>query len=353
MAASGTAASFAIALHGGAGVISRKCVNDPVRYLRELGAIVAAARDLALSGTATAADVAERAVALLEDCELFNAGKGAVFTHEGTHEMEASIMDGRTGRAGCSSMLSTPRHPISVARLVMNKTSHVLLAGPSAEALAAREGLEIMKPSWFDTNARRAQLEHAIKECRVVQDHCTYAAEELKSYPLHSDVLSGSGADLPRLAEASAEGVIAKDSYGGGGNTVGCVVMLGGDVAAATSTGGRTNKMSGRIGDSPIIGAGTFARNSTCAVSGTGNGEDFQRQCVAHDISALMEYKGLDVESACKTAVSKLPDNCGGVIAVDAIGHLVMVFNSKGMFRAACNSDGLCCVGIWHQLWQY
>ncbi|KAH3763751.1 isoaspartyl peptidase/L-asparaginase [Pelomyxa schiedti] len=341
---------FSLALHGGAGVISKKLPPDVVCcYMRALARIVLRCRDLMVSHkAATAVDVAQAAVMMLEDCELFNAGRGAVFNHDGIHELEACIMDGRNLATGAASLLKCVKNPIAAARLVMDKTDHAIIAGPAAERLAAEHNLEIVEQSYFSTDVRRAQLQSALAAKMVTQDHAT-VPKPLKPYLLHVDNLS---LPMPRLSSflnGCHEGSSINKTDGG--NTVGCVVMLDGNVAAATSTGGRTNKMCGRMGDTPIVGAGTYANNATCAISGTGNGEEFQRRCTAHEVSAIMQYGGRTLEDACKMAVTQLPPGCGGVIAVTAAlsQSACVAYNSKGMFRAICTPE-VCCVGIWEQL---
>ncbi len=291
---------IALALHGGAGTILRSTMTPDLQAQYEAAlkaALDAGYRILEESGSAL--DAVEASVRSLEDCPLFNAGRGAVFTHEGTHEMDASIMDGRDRSAGAVCGIAGVRNPVALARAVMEKSEHVLLAGKGAEAFARAEGLPFEDEAYFFTEQRHKQLEEAIAEGRMQLDH--------------SD----------------------KDKKFG---TVGAVALdASGNLAAATSTGGMTNKRWGRVGDSPIPGAGTWASNDTCAVSCTGHGEYFIRAVVGHDIHCLMSYKGLSLREACDELVhDKLMKigGEGGLIAVDAAGNITMPFNSEGMYRA-------------------
>lgn len=288
-------APWAIVVHGGAGVITR----DHLRPETELqyktvmkAAIDTGAAVLAAGGTAL--DAVECTIRVLEDCPLFNAGKGAVFTHEGRNELDAAIMDGSNLAAGAVAGVTDIRNPISAARKVMEASPHVMLSGRGASEFAKEKGLEIVDPSYFYTEERYKTLQ------RVLED----------------------------------------EKHG----TVGCVALdMNGNLAAGTSTGGMTNKRYNRIGDTPIIGAGTYANNTTCAVSATGHGEYFIRYTVAHDISALMEYKGLSLDSAARTVVmDKLvrAGGTGGVISIDRAGNISMPFNTECMYRGYRTSDG-------------
>jgi len=245
-------------------------------------------------------DAVEQVLRYMEDNPLFNAGRGAVFTSEGKNELDASLMCGQDRMAGAVAGVGNVRHPITAARAVMEQSKHVLLSGQGASAFAAQKGLEIVDPSFFHTDSRMKALKRAIEN----------------------------------------------EKHG----TVGCVALdKKGNLCAGTSTGGMTNKKYGRIGDSPIIGAGTWADNRTCGVSGTGHGEYFIRWSVAHDISALMEYQGLDVEAAARRVVEeKLVEagGSGGVICLDAYGRPAMITNTSGMFRAYGNSAGTEIVAI-------
>lgn len=295
---------FAIALHGGAG-------NDASRMsaekIKEVEASLGKALDLGVNvvkGGGTRLDAVEKVIRFLEDDPLFNAGRGAVFNAAGGHELDASIMDGKSLGAGGVAAVRTVRNPISLARLVMEKTKHVLLTSDGAEKFADEMKVERVENTWFDTEPRRRELERA-------------HASELKKQA------SQTQADV---------------HYG----TVGCAVLdTHGNLAAGTSTGGRTNKKYGRVGDSPIVGAGTYANNATCAVSGTGLGEQFIRHAVAYDISARMLYLKQPLNDAVHDILKKTlnPDD-GGLIAVGADGTIVMDFSTPGMARAAADSSG-------------
>ena len=286
---------WAIVIHGGAGVITRDRLTPEAEA--EYRGMLQTAIDTGaavLAGGGTALDAIERTIHVMEECPLFNAGKGAVFTHEGRNEMDASIMDGSNLAAGAVAGVTDIKSPISAARKVMEASPHVLLAGKGASEFAAEQGLEIVDPSYFYTEERYQQLRKELD----------------------------------------------KEKFG----TVGCVVLdLHGNIAAGTSTGGMTNKRWNRIGDTPIIGAGNYANNNTCAVSATGHGEFFIRYTVAHDISALMEYKGLTLDSAARLVIKdKLvkAGGSGGVIAIDRKGNISMPFNSEGMYRGYRTSEG-------------
>jgi beta-aspartyl-peptidase (threonine type) len=299
-----------LVIHGGAGNISpQNLTPDKEKAYREgLNAALTAGYAILEKG-GTSLDAVEAAIRVLEDDPLFNAGKGAVFTSDGRNELDAAIMDGATLKAGAVAGVSTIRNPISAARAVMEKSPHVLLAGRGAEQFAGEQKLEIVDPSYFYTEPRFKQLQKAREE------------DKLKPGP----AADTTGSTLPILLEGKKFG------------TVGAVALdKAGNLAAATSTGGMTNKRYGRIGDSPIIGAGTYANNQTCAVSATGHGEYFIRYTVAHDISALMEYKNKTVKQAAeKIVLEKLvkAGGEGGVIALDRKGNFAMPFNSSGMFR--------------------
>lgn len=301
------AARFALAIHGGAGNITpHNLPPEREQAARDVLSQVLEAGHSLLQQGGRSLDVVEAVVRQLEDSPLFNAGKGACFTHEGRNELDASIMDGRTLRAGAVAGVTTIRNPISAARAVLERSPHVLLIGPGAEAFARDQGLEIVDPSYFHTPQQFERL------------------EELRR---------AEAAALARASDSPSEkwgtvGAVALDSYG--------------DVAAATSTGGMTNKRYGRVGDSPIIGAGTYASNATCAVSATGHGEHFLRHVVAYDIAALIDYRGLSVqEAAAEVVLRKLVQHGGegGVIAMDKDGHIAMTFNSAGMYRGSISSD--------------
>ena len=306
-----------IAIHGGAGTIAVGAadVASIQRYHDALREVIASAQALLLQGT-TAVDVVCHAVELLEDCPLFNAGHGAVFTHEATHELDAAVMDGTGLQAGAVAGISHIRRPVRAARAVLDDGTHVLLAGAGAEAFARERGLEMVDPGYFYTEARRRQLTDALAADRVVLDHDVASAAD--------------AADEINPAAPLAEG----QKFG----TVGAVALdQHGHLAAATSTGGLTNKRVGRVGDSPLIGAGTYADDRSAAVSCTGSGEMFIRAVAAYDVCARMRYAGQSLEQATHAVVMQtLPaiDGRGGLIAVDRHGNLSLPFNTEGMYRA-------------------
>ncbi|MCL8008302.1 isoaspartyl peptidase/L-asparaginase [Gelidibacter japonicus] len=312
---------FAIVIHGGASTILRKNMSaeDEAAYNAKLEEAIRVGHDILKNG-GTSLDAVEKTINVLENSPLFNAGKGAVFTHAGTNELDASIMDGKNLDAGASAGTKTVKNPINLARAVMEKSPHVMLSGEGAEQFAKEQGLEIVDPSYFYTEARFKALERV------------KASEERET---------------ARDKSAFYDPTIKDSKFG----TVGCVALdKNGNLAAGTSTGGMTNKRWGRIGDAPIIGAGTYANNATCAVSSTGWGEYFIRAMVAHDISALMDYKGLSLQEAAKEVIQKkVPDlgGDGGIIAVDKDGNMVMEFNTEGMYRASMDASGNLTVGIY------
>ncbi len=302
-----------LAIHGGAGTLLRSKMTPTmeVAYLSAMEEILLAGQAQLAAGAA-ALDVVVEAVRRLEECELFNAGRGAVYTAAGTHELDASVMDGSNLQAGAVAGLSTTRNPVLAARAVMQHGEHLMFVGRAGDNFAARHCLEQVAPDWFGTELRRAQLQSA------------QAAQ--------------SGARLDHDVETPSSGFTSgpiDDSRKLG--TVGAVALdAGGHLAAATSTGGMTNKQPGRVGDSPIIGAGCYANDATVAVSCTGTGEAFMRACAAHDVSAQMAYLGLSVQQAADNVVkTKLPrlGGSGGLIAVAANGEVSLCFNSEGMYR--------------------
>ncbi|HUH27455.1 isoaspartyl peptidase/L-asparaginase [Gelidibacter sp.] len=298
---------YSIAIHGGAGTLVKGLMTAELEaaYKSALETALTAGYSVLESG-GTALDAVETAVKLLEDTPLFNAGKGSVFTAEGTHEMDAAIMDGQNLKAGAVSLITGIRNPVALARDVMDKSYHVFLAGEGAMAFAKSNGYEILDPEYFYDEVRYQQWQ-GIKDSDSFQlDHS-----------------------------------VKKDGKFG---TVGAVACdQNGNTAAATSTGGMTNKKWGRVGDSPMIGAGTYANNSTCAVSCTGSGEYFIRGVVAYDVSCLMEYKGWSLQEAADEVINhrilKIGGD-GGLIAVDANGNIAMPFNTEGMYRGFRTSDG-------------
>lgn len=302
---------YAIAIHGGAGTILKSAMTSALQSQYEQGLKTALDKGLAiLEGGGDAVDAVEAAVIALEDFELFNAGKGSVFNHEGRHEMDAAIMNGKDLSAGAVSGISNVKNPVSLAKAIMQKSEHVMLFGKGAEAFAQQQHLAFEPDEYFYNESRYQQWQEALKEGRVQLDH--------------SDKKFG---------------------------TVGAVALdKNGHLAAATSTGGMTNKKYGRVGDSPIIGSGTYANDATCAVSCTGHGELFIRTVVGHDISCLMEYKGLSLKEACDVLVhDKLIkiNGEGGLVAVDKDGNMALPFNSEGMYRAFAHSDGSRAVKIY------
>lgn len=294
---------FAIALHGGAGQSPKEDIKGDV--MTSLGKALDIGVDVLKQG-GTSLDAVEQVIRYLEDDPLFNAGRGAVFNAAGQHELDSSIMDGKTLGCGGVAAVRTVRHPISLARLVMEKTEHVLLTTDGAEKFADEMGskIERVENSWFSTEKRRKELEKA-----------------------------------QNAAKSKQANVNTTDLYH---STVGCVALdLHGNLAAGTSTGGRTNKKYGRVGDSPIIGAGTYANNATCAVSGTGLGEQFIRHSVGFNISARMSYMKQPLKEAVHEVLYKTlnPDD-GGLIAIGSDGTIVMDYTTGGMARAAADSSG-------------
>ena len=304
---------FALAIHGGAGTIARASLTpaDEQQYRAALEAALAIGYEMLRDG-APALDAVEAAVRSLEDCPLFNAGRGAVFTHDGHHEMDAALMSGHDKRAGAVAGVRQVQNPIRAARLVMEKTEHVLLGYPGADDLAREHGLPVQPVEYFFTQKRFDQLQDAIASGKMQLDH---AAD-------------------PNWKKGTV-GAVARDQHG--------------HLAAATSTGGMTNKRYSRIGDTPLIGAGTWA-DARCAISCTGNGEYFIRAVAAYDVACLLEYKGLTLEEACRMVVQdKLAPvgGEGGLIAVDAAGNLTLPFNSEGMYRASRTAGGEAQVAIY------
>lgn len=292
-----------IAIHGGAGTLDRSAMTPELeqQYLNALSAAVSIG-DQIIQKNGSALCAVEAAVKCLEDFPLFNAGKGAVFTHDKTHELDASIMCGKTLEAGAVAGVQGIANPVSLARAIMEKSDHVLLCGQGALKFAQHIGIEQLPESYFHTDLRWNQLMHVIHEEGTFLDHS-----------VHTD---------PPDKKFGTVGAVALDKHG--------------NLAAATSTGGMTNKRWGRAGDSPIIGAGTYANNNTCAISCTGHGEYFIRAVVAYDISCLMEYAGLTLEQACQKVVNdKLVKfgGEGGLVAIDTKGNICLPFNSTGMYR--------------------
>ncbi len=299
--------NYSIAIHGGAGTLVKGLMTEALeaKYKEALQTALNAGSKV-LEENGTALDAVEAAVVMLEDSPLFNAGKGAVFTHTGTHEMDAAIMDGKNLEAGAVSLISGIKNPISLSRDIMEKSDHVFLAGEGALQFAAKNGYSLEDPDYFYDAVRYQQWQN-------IKDSDTFQLD-------HS---------VKKEGKFGTVGAVALDVHG--------------NIAAATSTGGMTNKKWGRVGDSPMIGAGTYANNQTCAVSCTGSGEFFIRGVVAYDVSCLMEYKGLSLEAAAKEVIQnrivKIGGD-GGLIAVDTKGNITMPFNTEGMYRAFKISNG-------------
>jgi L-asparaginase / beta-aspartyl-peptidase len=314
---------FGFAIHGGAGTILKGEMTPEMEaaYRAKLEEAVLAGYNILKNG-GSSLDAVETAIRMLEDSPLFNAGKGSVLTAAGTVEMDASIMDGKTLKAGAVASLKHIKNPISLARMVMEQSTQLLLVGDGAEAFAREKGIELLPQEYFITDRRLKELEREKEKEKKKQ---------------------------PATPKQTQSGVVASGErkYG----TVGAVALdKEGNLAAGTSTGGKTNKRVGRVGDSPITGAGNYANNRTCAVSGTGDGEYFMRLLVAYDISALMEYRGLAVEDAARTVVQeklKQLGGEGGLIAIDRLGHIAMTFNTPGMYRAYVGADGKAVVQIY------
>jgi beta-aspartyl-peptidase (threonine type) len=300
----------AIAIHGGAGTISREELT-PEREAEFRGQLTEALRagHGRLEDGASALDAVVAAIRVLEDSPLFNAGRGAVFASDGSNELDAAVMDGSNLDAGAVSGVRHVAHPIELARLVMERSPHVMLYGAGAEEFALGEDMPLVPQSYFFTQHRWQELEHAREKERL----------EL----------------APTAGQSGTVGAVALDARG--------------NLAAGTSTGGLTNKRYGRIGDTPVIGAGTYADNATCAVSATGHGEYFIRSVVGHDIASLMRYRGLSVtEAADEVVLGKLVERGGdgGVIALDGDGNIAMALNTPGMYRGAVDTRGRLTVKI-------
>jgi beta-aspartyl-peptidase (threonine type) len=311
--------NFAIVIHGGAGTILKKNMTpekEKAYHEKMQEALQAGYAVLKKGGTSV--EAVEAAIRLMEDSPLFNAGKGAVFTNDKRNELDAAVMDGKNLMAGSIAGVNRIKNPISAAIKVMTASEHVMMVGAGAEKFAQSQGIELVDPSYFRTDERLKQLERIMEKEKMQLDHD-----------------SASGYNNIEFAEE-------KDKKFG---TVGAVALdKHGNLAAGTSTGGMTNKRYGRVGDVPIIGAGTYANNNTCAVSATGHGEFFIRYTVAHDISALMEYKGMSLKAAADKVImdklQKAAPESGGVIAIDRKGNIAMPFNSAGMYRGFIKAGG-------------
>jgi beta-aspartyl-peptidase (threonine type) len=304
------------AIHGGAGTIlkSEMSAAREKEYRAKLTEALMTGYGILKKG-GDGLDAVEATIRLMEDSSLFNAGKGAVFTNAGTNELDASIMDGRTLKAGAVASLKHIKNPISLARLVMEKSKHVMMVGEGAETFAKQQGIELVPQSYFYTEDRWKALQRE----KAAEEEKNKAPKDKKQERQHAEPLT--------------------HAYG----TVGAVALdQGGNIAAGTSTGGMSNKKWGRVGDSPIIGAGTFANNQTCGISATGDGEYFIRLGVARDLSALLEYKGLSLKEAADTVIEKVGKlgGKGGLIAIDKGGNIAMSFNTSGMYRGHVSPDG-------------
>ncbi len=305
---------FTIAIHGGAGTILKKSMTPEkeLLYKRSLEEALEAGYKV-LEGKGSSLDAVVAAVLVLEDNSLFNAGRGSVFTHEGYHEMDAAVMEGRNLKAGAVAGVSNIRNPIELAKAVMEQSEHVFLSGEGAEDFAEQHDIRKENSEYFFSQLRHEQLQKIRDSGDSALDH-----------------------NVDPDKKFGTVGAVARDTNG--------------DLAAATSTGGMTNKKYGRIGDSPLIGCGTYANNKTCAISATGHGEPFIRAVAAYDVSCLMEYKGLSLQEAMNVVVNdKLLkiDGEGGMIGVDSAGNAALLFNSEGMYRGWKNSSGSSYIAIY------
>lgn len=310
--------NFGIVIHGGAGTILKENMSDSLEqaYKDKMEEAIRIGHEILANG-GTAVEAVQRTINIMEDSPLFNSAKGAVFTNEGINELDASIMEGKNLNAGAVAGVTNVKNPINLAFEVMENSEHVLLSGKGAEDFAKERGLEIVDPEYFYTENRFKAMERA----RDREDNKT----------------------------AFYDPFVKDEKFG----TVGCAALdKDGNLAAGTSTGGMSNKKYNRIGDSPIIGAGTYANNATCAISSTGWGEFFIRGVVAYDISAMMEYKGMSLQEAASEVIQKkqpaLGGN-GGIIAIDHEGNVTMEFNTEGMYRASMNATGDLQLGIYKE----
>ena len=309
---------YVIAIHGGAGTILRTNMTNEIeqKYKMALNESILAGENILLN-SGLAIDAVEAAIRSLENNPLFNAGRGSVFSHEGEHEMDASIMNGKDLMAGAVAGVKNVKNPITLAKSVMQHSNHVFMAGQGAEVFAKQLNIEMAPNEYFFEQMRYDQLIQAKASDTIHLDHVDNKFEN------------------------------GEKKFG----TVGAVALdVFGNISAGTSTGGMTNKKHGRVGDTPIIGAGTYANNQTCAVSCTGHGEFFIRSVVAYDISCLIEYKGFSLKEACNLVVKdklvKIGGE-GGLIALDARGNIELCFNSEGMYRASKKSDEEVYLGIY------
>lgn len=314
--------NFGIVIHGGAGTILKEHMSDSLEnaYKEKLKEAISIGHEILKNG-GTSLDAVTQSIKILEDSPLFNSGKGSVFTHEGRNELDASIMDGSTLNAGAVAGVRHIKNPIDLARDVMQKSKHVMLYGAGAEEFAKELGYEMMDTSYFYTQNRYETLQKVLENEKRKSEKKVSFEDPFIENPKFGTV-----------------GAAALDKHG--------------NLAAGTSTGGMTNKRWNRIGDSPIIGAGTYANNKTCAVSATGWGEYFIRSVVAYDISALMEYKEMTLQKAASEVIrKKLPalGGDGGIVAIDKDGNVAMEFNTAGMYRATMKADGELAIKIYKE----
>ena len=313
---------FAIVIHGGAGTILKENMTDSLElaYKEALTEAIKIGYEILENG-GTSLEAVQRTINSMENSPLFNSAKGAVFNHEGINELDASIMDGETLNAGAIAGVTNVKNPINLAYEVMTNSEHVLLSGKGAELFAKEHNIELVDPSYFFTQNRFDALQRTLAKEKSSSSNKT----------------------------AFYDPFIKDDKYG----TVGCVALdKNGNIAAGTSTGGMNNKRYNRIGDSPIIGSGTYANNATCGVSSTGWGEYFIRGQVAYDVSAQIEYAGKDLESAAKNVIQDKLTNLGGtggIVALDKFGNPSMEFNTEGMYRAYMNDKGQLTLGIYKE----
>lgn len=324
----------AIAIHGGAGTILREnmTAEREADYRAKLEEALQAGYAVLENG-GSSLDAVTSAIQIMEESPLFNAGKGAVFTNEGKNELDAAIMDGKTRNAGAVAGISTIKSPVAAARAVMDNSPHVMMIGKGAEQFASEQGLETVDPSYFYTDRRFEQLEKIRDTEKSQLDH------------------DGDQRPGDKKSEDKKQSYLDTHFPDRKFGTVGAVAVdQNGNLAAATSTGGMTNKRYGRVGDVPVIGAGTYADNASAAISATGHGEYFIRSVVAHDICAIMKYQDKSVQEAANEVVKdKLVEmgGGGGVIAIDQDGNIAMPFNTKGMYRGSIDTTGKVYIGIY------
>jgi beta-aspartyl-peptidase (threonine type) len=333
-----------LVIHGGAGTITKSNMTPEKEkaYTAALNQAMQAGYAILKRG-GTSLDAVEAAVRVMEDSPLFNAGKGAVFTHDGRNEMDAAIMNGQNLAAGAVAGVTVVRNPITAARAVMEKSEHVMMTGPGAEQFAREKGLVLVEPSYFYTEARHEQLQKALAEDRAAgtPDQLNAPTKAAPAAPRKTRPKGKAGKPTSALSPIPDEQNIFTEGrkYG----TVGAVALdQFGNLAAATSTGGMTNKRYGRVGDAPIIGCGTYADNQSCAVSCTGWGEYFIRATVARDVAARVEFQQFPLEKAAQATIDKVAKlgGDGGLIALDRQGNVAMPFNSEGMYRGIIKANG-------------